>query len=835
MNRFLGQSTVAVLGLVLIGATAGHGALQKATATVRPPMHRAWTYVTGERTEVLAVRNGIIYFTSQQRTGAISLSDGKVIWEKKRPDWTMNSVIDDKRIIVSTSSMEKGRMIAYDIRDGKERVIRELPEGAESFALWKNQLCLLLPDRKVTAFDADTGKSAWEVTVGDGKTQRGVSLDELYFCNGVLVLALEDIGWQCVDPANGKTLWKKGAEYATNGAPSEVGKNILLDAPEVALVEPRTGKEVWSRPDLDLEVFGVGAGVLVGETDDEIVGVDIRNGQTLWTLPGGSEGFTMGGGDHSWIGDDDGVIAWPEKFLRISPKGEEVWSSAAFFDGWPAFLNDRAMVTSDGDRILCYVSGEYPRVPEKEEERRAFGERGIAALELLDHTETEQIRALGKLAAEPLIRRYVELAKAQQASYDAEDIGDELGMLRYSLLQTTAGMLSEMCGPEQSAALNKAIEELGPKNSYRNQLVAILGEKGNPDDFIEKYISELRASRSTDERDRNTWQMLDAVSKSKHPSAVAFMIAALKDPTAPDDWRHEAFVHLAGTGGEAGVAAVREARAKRGPRPPWEERIKFSEIEEDEVVSEKSDAAGRTWRLFHSGVLGSHGDLFIAEKRSGGWDKPVFVGVYTRDTWSEKAPTEFRGVAIKEFLESAWVKLLPDDAAIRKDADGDGLTDLAEKRLGTNVSDADTDHDGLGDAVDPCPNAAPRELGDKEKIIAACVEARFFCQDWETPAVIDVEGLAPFEMYGYQQPLLWSVKGYSGELPRMYNTGMNSIGFSSAAREEGPPIAIGADGTSATTLISRYSGGLNGDGIVAKLIKVGDEWFVVSLKMAYVS
>ena len=120
--------------------------------------------------------------------------------------------------------------------------------------------------------------------------------------------------------------------------------------------------------------------------------------------------------------------------------------------------------------------------------------------------------------------------------------------------------------------------------------------------------------------------------------------------------------------------------------------------------------------------------------------------------------------------------------------------------------------------------------------------ARFFAADWGTPAVIEVEGVEPFEMYGYPEPLLWANKGYAGDLPRMYGTGMNTLNFQHAGEkfdfeheEEGPLITISKDGKTATTLISRYSGGRNGDGNAVKLVKIGDEWFVVSIGIVYVS
>ncbi|MBV8201008.1 MAG: hypothetical protein JOZ15_10345, partial [Acidobacteria bacterium] len=45
-------------------------------------------------------------------------------------------------------------------------------------------------------------------------------------------------------------------------------------------------------------------------------------------------------------------------------------------------------------------------------------------------------------------------------------------------------------------------------------------------------------------------------------------------------------------------------------------------------------------------------------------------------------------------------------AELARDSDGDGLADLEEERLLTDPEDADTDHDGIGDAEDPMPTVA---------------------------------------------------------------------------------------------------------------------------------
>jgi hypothetical protein len=257
---------------------------------------------------------------------------------------------------------------------------------------------------------------------------------------------------------------------------------------------------------------------------------------------------------------------------------------------------------------------------------------------------------------------------------------------------------------------------------------------------------------------------------------------------------------------------------------------------------EAIDSKGRTWVLFQSGVLGNYSDYYMAQKTGSSYGESIFLGFYDGRTWGQEPPKEHRKIPMAKLVSTEWIKLFPDDAGVRKDADEDGLTDLVEERLGTDPKSADTDKDGLRDDVDPCPNAAPRALGDREKIVAAAVAAMFFENDWGVPAVISVDKVEPFEMAGYPEPLVWTVGRREGTLGSMYGSGVNSIAFSPARRDFEQKIAkdadwleISADGTTASTMISRYSGGLNGEGVEVRLRKVGDEWFVTDLITRFVS
>jgi hypothetical protein len=69
---------------------------------------------------------------------------------------------------------------------------------------------------------------------------------------------------------------------------------------------------------------------------------------------------------------------------------------------------------------------------------------------------------------------------------------------------------------------------------------------------------------------------------------------------------------------------------------------------------------------------------------------------------------------------------------LRRDTDGDGLTDIAERLLFTDPGRTDSDGDGLLDAVDPTPNVNPATMGPVERGVARALA--FFYSEDETAA-----------------------------------------------------------------------------------------------------
>lgn len=324
--------------------------------------------------------------------------------------------------------------------------------------------------------------------------------------------------------------------------------------------------------------------------------------------------------------------------------------------------------------------------------------------------------------------------------------------------------------------------------------------------------------------------LVTPASKNSLPRDIPTLIQALRDPNAPREWRTEAFQHLAGTGGAEGVAAVRAARAKPGPCKPWYERIN---LDKQNVVSPQQDTKGRTWMLFHSAILGNGSDLFIVEKTAQGWGRPLFTGAWTagRGFLNTDAPKSFRGIPIEKLEKSEWIKVFPDDPTLCKDTDGDGLTDLVEVRLGTDPKQADTDGDVLPDAIDPCPNAAPRPLGDTEQILSACIEAWLFGQQSPGALVLFNPEVAPFELYSWQGQLLWRRGKRQESWKRLADSGADAVSFYHPIRSHLPQkelVEFSADHQSARIVLHVPPDGcIDTESRIYSLRKIDGEWFVV--------
>jgi hypothetical protein len=118
-----------------------------------------------------------------------------------------------------------------------------------------------------------------------------------------------------------------------------------------------------------------------------------------------------------------------------------------------------------------------------------------------------------------------------------------------------------------------------------------------------------------------------------------------------------------------------------------------------------SSDAGRSWTEIYSGLRRQR--PYVAAKRS---NVPLLDGDEVRIEVVVKeldeASLTFPPVCVKLKRESGPILLTGRLSELQRDTDGDGLTDLVERRIGTDPYDRDTDRDGIEDAVDSLPQIA---------------------------------------------------------------------------------------------------------------------------------
>lgn len=188
--------------------------------------------------------------------------------------------------------------------------------------------------------------------------------------------------------------------------------------------------------------------------------------------------------------------------------------------------------------------------------------------------------------------------------------------------------------------------------------------------------------------------------------------------------------------------------------------------------------------------------------------------------------------------------------ALRKDADGDGWTDLLEARLHTDPTKADTDGDGLADGLDPAPRGSgPAASGAcaREEVLRAAFFADFALASGDVPLFVEGPPEVNLQYEGYAGPVIWLSEQEAEELRA--KVGLDGATYFSfdMRREEGPDgewHAVGSpletvefsdDGARATVNVTEYRGRLNAVGHRIELRCIEGRWYPLSVEMTWIS
>lgn len=363
--------------------------------------------------------------------------------------------------------------------------------------------------------------------------------------------------------------------------------------------------------------------------------------------------------------------------------------------------------------------------------------------------------------------------------------------------------------------------------------------------------------------DRRVRQSTD-IGWLEHIAAIPGAAEALKTVVSHKNLRTAAYVRLAEIGSPEALAAARrvEEAARKWPLLPAAVSLDllphpsghFGDAPKKPFVSTKS-SDGLTYALI---------DLY----RFGGLDAFLITSKTPEDatTWSRPRLLPHRsthgivdpvltfagpGVLLLEFdipadpKAYAILRPLPPSPAtttaarqrweialadVNKDTDGDGWSDIEEKRLVLDWTSVDTDRDGSPDGNDICPNHAPSpfEGNDEEARILKKVFFAGFGLLYSQDLLLVGGNARPLQFWGSRAPVLVGVD--RSEWIRQWNRAPPRVSWNVKS--------VSQDASGVRTAVVEFSdfvGALAAAGYTATLKHLDGEWFVVKIVMNWIS
>lgn len=199
---------------------------------------------------------------------------------------------------------------------------------------------------------------------------------------------------------------------------------------------------------------------------------------------------------------------------------------------------------------------------------------------------------------------------------------------------------------------------------------------------------------------------------------------------------------------------------------------------------------GDVWSIFLSARLGNALDIWLAHGKDGKWIEFLFTGKQftrsqqygnaeitpgpgsclleaTADTVTLKPPNASNAVAMADLTKHMNDPKLTNEARqklytqfnqlqqkvanvldkpiplkiadLKKDADGDGLPDLVEQRLGLDPKKADTDGDGVKDGVDPSPLSGKSAPSPRSTMLQQIFTVLYGKDESPAPIIVELE------------------------------------------------------------------------------------------------
>lgn len=173
-----------------------------------------------------------------------------------------------------------------------EGASRSLPLTAQPVVV-DGRVFTLDTDSHLSAFDAQSGKPLWSVSVRPDGEDEAVIGGGLAYSAGTIYVTTGYAGVLALDPDNGKVRWKSDISSPARAAPSVVDNRVFVTTLDNRLIalDTASGKNLWEYAGINDAAGLVGAAspaatsdiVIPAFSSGEIVALRVENGAVAWS------------------------------------------------------------------------------------------------------------------------------------------------------------------------------------------------------------------------------------------------------------------------------------------------------------------------------------------------------------------------------------------------------------------------------------------------------------------------------------------------------------------------------------------------------------------------
>jgi outer membrane protein assembly factor BamB len=268
--RFFAQAAVAALSIVLAAAPASTlsqflpatpiWSIDIPAAPVAPPLIgpaqvlialqsgdvQAYTMAAGRLLWQLAFRvdrpiaidEGRVILAGGGEVRAVNASDGKPLWTRAVGALTAPLVASGGWVIAATER----QLVAIRTDDGNEVWRQDNSGQVEPATIEAGTLYVPLAGGPLRALDLTTGAEKWTTRFGGAPTETLAFADRLY-------VGSADKYFYCLDPVNGRVLWKVNVGAAMRGRPAADDRHVYVGSidNQVRAFDRRSGALRWRK------------------------------------------------------------------------------------------------------------------------------------------------------------------------------------------------------------------------------------------------------------------------------------------------------------------------------------------------------------------------------------------------------------------------------------------------------------------------------------------------------------------------------------------------------------------------------------------------------------